>query len=347
MDVRLVYNPVAGRYDAGKALQRVIDFLQAQGWEVSVSRTQGPGDATVYAREAVKEGADIVVAVGGDGTLGEVASGLAHSDCALGVLPVGTGNVWAHMLGLPVWTPNRPSALLEAARTLVEGKRFPIDLGQMGNRYFVLWTGVGFDAQVVHDVEPHRELRRQFGNLAYFVTAITLSLQLRGTPVTVSVDGKMTQQRAVLILVTNVQFYGRPWRVAPEARMDDGLLEVYIFKGGGTLNVVGHVVSVLRGRQLHNPNIEVHHGREVVIRSEKPLPVHVDGDPAGYTPITISVMPKTLQVIVPPSSSDFLFGDAKASDARRVALGQRILDNLRERRQHLLGEKSAKGKAIV
>ncbi|MGM0401389.1 MAG: diacylglycerol/lipid kinase family protein [Chloroflexota bacterium] len=330
MDVRLVYNPVAGQHDVEKALRQVVDFLESRGWEISISRTRGPGDATLYAREAVAEGTDVVVAVGGDGTLGEVATGLAKSNSALGVLPVGTGNVWAHMLGIPVWTPNRRSALLEAARILVEGRRVPIDLGRVADRYFVLWTGVGFDAQIAHDVEPQRELRRQLGNLAYFISALSLGLQLRGTRMTVSIDGRTVHRRAFLILVTNVQFYGGTWRVAPQAKLDDGLLEVYIARGGSAWDAVRHAVSVLQGRQLEDPEIDVYRGKQIAIHSEEILPVHVDGDPSGYTPVTISVVPKALQVIVPSQGSESLFEGFEPSNDERLSLGQRILDNLRQ-----------------
>lgn len=337
MNVRLVYNPVAGQHDVREALQRVVDFLESQGSNVSISRTKGAGDATRYAREAAIEGTDIVVAVGGDGTLGEVATGLAGSDCALGVLPVGTGNVWAHMLDIPVWTPNHRSALLEAAHILVEGKRAPIDLGRVRDRYFVLWTGVGLDAQITHDVEPYRELRRQLGNLPYVFSAISLGLQLRGTRTTVSVDGQTVRRRAFLVLITNVQFYGGAWRVAPQAKLDDGLLEVYIARGGNAWDVVRHVISVLRGKQLENPEIDVYRGSQVTIRCDRSLPVQVDGEPAGYTPVTVSVVPKALQVIIPSQGCETLFEGFKASDEEEVPLGQRILNNLRQEGQRFLG----------
>ncbi|MFP3895451.1 MAG: diacylglycerol/lipid kinase family protein [Anaerolineales bacterium] len=307
MNLRLVYNPVAGQHDVEEPLRQVVNFLESQGSEVSVSRTRESGDAAAYARAAADEGSDIVVAVGGDGTLGEVATGLARSNSALGVLPVGTGNVWAHMLGIPVWTPNHRSALLEAAHILVEGKRVPIDLGQVEDRYFVLWTGVGFDAQIAHEVEPQRELRRQLGNLAYFISALSLGLQLRGTRTTISVDGDTVQQRAILVLVTNVQFYGGTWRVAPQAKLDDGLLEVYVFKGGNALDVARHVISVLQGKQLEDPEIDVYRGKQITVQGEETLPVHVDGDPSGYTPVTISVASKALQVIVPSQGCESLF----------------------------------------
>ena len=129
MKVQLIYNPVAGRRDIKDDLLRVRSFLQSKGWEVALRSTMGPGDATTYAREAVATQCDMAVAVGGDGTLGEVANGLVGSDCIMGVLPIGTGNVWAHMMDLPLWTPVSRSALLDAAQVLVDGQVHEIDLG--------------------------------------------------------------------------------------------------------------------------------------------------------------------------------------------------------------------------
>ena len=338
MKVQLIYNPVAGQRNVADDLAKVITFLESHGWETTLRKTLGPGDATTYAREAVAEHCDMVVSVGGDGTLGEVATGLAGSDCTLGVLPVGTGNVWAHMLGLPVWTPIYRSALMDAARVLLEGQTHPIDLGKAGSRYFVLWAGIGFDAQVAHDIEPHREMRRTLGQVPYYVTAIALSLGMRGTRVTVVVDGKAVRHRAVLILVSNAQLYGHSWRVAPQAQLDDGLLDVYIFKGSNTLDVFRHFALLVLGKHLKDPKIEIYQAKRVEIRGEKPLPLHMDGDPAGHTPVTISVVPKALRVSVPSSASASLFQEGGGTGEEVLSLAQRIAARLRYERERLYEE---------
>ena len=338
MKVQVIYNPVAGTRDVGDDLRKAIDFLESQGWDVTLRETFGGGDATTYAREAVANHCDMVIAVGGDGTLGEVATGLAHSDCALGVLPVGTGNVWAHMLGLPVWSPINRSALMDAARILLEGKTRRIDLGKAGERYFVLWSGIGFDAQIAHDIEPHREIRRSLGNLTYVVTAIALSLGLRGTRVTVSIDGKTVRERALMILVTNAQLYGPSWRLAPEAQLDDGLLEVYIFKGSNTLDVLRHFFLLLLGKHQKSPKIESYRATRVEIRGEKPLPLHLDGDPFGHTPVTITVVPEALHVVAPSWASRTLFRDGGFGDDEDMSLAQRIAARLRYERERLRKE---------
>ncbi len=333
MKAQLIYNPVAGPRDVHSDLTQVVTYLETQGWQVNMRQTLGPGDAITYAREAVANHCDIAVAVGGDGTLGEVANGLVGTDCALGVLPIGTGNVWAHMLGLPVWSATHRAALMDAARVLVEGQTHRIDLGRVGDRYFVLWTGIGLDAEVARGVEPHRDIRRNLGNLTYWVTTIALTLGMRGSRVTVVIDGKAIRQRTFLILVTNAQLYADSWRVAPQAQLDDGLLDVYIFKGRSVVDVLRHMIMILLGRHLQDPKVESFRARRVEIRGEKSLPLHVDGEPHGHTPASIVVVPKALRVIVPTWASGSLFEDGEPEPKETLSLAQRIVERLRYERE--------------
>ncbi|HHX45623.1 MAG TPA: diacylglycerol kinase family lipid kinase [Chloroflexi bacterium] len=332
MKAMMIYNPVAGQRDMADELRQVIAYLEGQRWEVTLRRTLGPGDATTYAREAVVHGFDMAIAVGGDGTLGQVATGLAGSRCILGVLPVGTGNVWAHMLGLPQWSPLSPrTTLLDAARVLVEGEVHAVDLGMAGDRYFMLWAGIGFDAQVTRGVEPHREIRRSLGNLTYVIATIALSLGLRGTRVTVTIDGRSMRQRLIMAVVSNAQLYGPTVRLAPQAQIDDGELDVYLFKGDNLLDGVRHLASVLVGRHHRNPKVAIYRARHVALHAARPLPVHLDGEPIGYTPVSISVAPRALRVIVPSWASGSLFTDG--GGAEEASLARRIAERLRAQRE--------------
>ena len=290
-----------------------------------------------YAREAAAAGDDMVVVVGGDGTLGEVATGLVGSDCVLGVLPVGTGNVWAHMVGLPVWAPTNRDALMDAAQILVQGDPREIDLGRIGDRYFALWAGIGFDAQVALDVEPHREIRRSLGNVTYMVTALALTLAMRGTRVTVAIDGRALRQRALLILISNAQLYGPSFRLAPQAQLDDGLLDVYIFKGVSTLDYFRHLLLMILGKHMGHPNLEVYRAKRVEVRGDKPLPIHIDGDPHGYTPTTITVAHKAVRVVMPTWASRSLFKGGAGMETQ-LSLAQRIAERLRYERERLVEE---------
>ena len=331
--IKVIVNPIAGRGLAGRLLPKLRQQLAAHTLDCDLVCTEEPGHGAVLAEQALSEGFETIVAVGGDGTLGEVATGLAGSDCILGALPTGTGNVWAHMLRLPHRTPTTRSTLMDAARVLVDGEVHRIDLGEAAGRYFVLWTGIGLDAQVARGVEPHREIRRNLGGLAYFVTLVALSLVLRGTRMTVVIDGKAVRQRVILILVANAQLYGPSVPIAPKAQLDDGLLDVCIFKGDRMLDVVRHIVMILSGQHLRDPKVETYRARRVEIRGEKSLPIHMDGDPVGQTPVTITVAPKALRVIVPRWASGSLFQEGAPSGEESLSLAQRIAQRLRYERE--------------
>jgi YegS/Rv2252/BmrU family lipid kinase len=313
MQVQVIHNPVAGQHDMRKAVDDAVAYLSAQGCDVTLCQTLGEGDAITYAREAVSQRCDMVIAAGGDGTVGQVVNGIVGSECILGVLPIGTANVWARTLGLPLWSHGRPgTSLVDAAKMLMAGEVHRIDLGKCTQQdgresYFILWSGIGFDAQVTREVEPHREIRRNLGNITYYVAMFALGLTLRGTRLTMVVDGKAVRQRAFMIVVSNVQLYGGSVMVAPQAQLDDGYLDMYVFKGSDMLDAARQLANVFAGKHLQDPTIEAYRARSVVIRAERPLPLQIDGEPSGYTPVSISVLPKALRVMMPSSASPSLF----------------------------------------
>jgi len=336
MRALLVFNPVAGQRDVAADLERVLRFFDAHGWETTLRQTRGEGDGITYAREAASEGYDLTIAVGGDGTIGEVASGLVGSDCVMGVLPVGTGNLWAHMLGLPVWTPIYRDALLDAARVLVNGQPHGIDIGRANDRHFILWAGVGFDAQLAHDVEPHRDVRRSIGKLAYIIVGLVSTIRLRGTRLTITVDGKAYRQRAIMAVVSNAQLYGA-FEIAPQAQLDDGLLDIYVFKGVSTLDAFYHLFLLLTGKHTSATKVDNYRGKQVSIRADHPLPLHMDGDPHGYSPVDIEVLPQAVRVIVPKWASQSLF-ERGQFDEQAPSLGARIATRLNYERTRLRQE---------
>ncbi len=325
MRAQLIVNPAAGMHYTEGLVETVARYLGDHGWDVAIRRTLGRGDGITYAREAASANMDVAIAMGGDGTLGEVASGLAHTDCKLGLIPMGTGNVWAHMVGIPTWSVRNKNAVLEAARVLVEGQTRQVDMGQSGDRYFMLWSGIGFDAQVVQEVERRRTLRKSVGNLADLVAAFVVGASLRGTRTTVVLDGKAMRQRIIFALVCNAQLYGRAFRVAPQARLDDGVLDVFLFKGGSMLDALRHAASVLVNLHAKDPKIEYHRAQQIDIHSEHPLPLHLDGDPAGATPAHISVAHRAIAVIFPQSAPASLFENDE-QEPEESSLMQRLLD---------------------
>jgi len=319
MKAMLIFNPVAGQRDVRRELALVADYLGGRGWQVFVRETSRPGEAVLHAREALSLGCQRVFAVGGDGTVNEVLQPLVNTPVALGVLPIGTGNVWAAELGLiPTPTLIHRANLLEAARKLVEGKVVRVDVGQIrvdspaqilaprepwsekGERFFLLWAGIGLDALVTQEITL--EMKRRWGALAFVAVAIAMAPRFSGARATLWADGRPMRRRVILILVSNVRLYAGLVKVAPSAFLNDGLLDLYIFKGRGFGSTLRHVFSVLSGRQHRDPRIEHRRVHKVRIRPRELLFVQVDGEAVGLTPVEVAVLPRALHVLAPPGS---------------------------------------------
>jgi len=309
MDARLIYNPTAGPRDVTAELERVCAFFVKEGWTVELSRTEGPGDAVRMAREAALEHRDAVIVAGGDGTVNEVVNGLVGSDTALGVLPVGTGNLWAKQLHVPTYTLANPSRLRDAARGLVAAQVRAIDVGRVDGHAFLCWASAGLDAQVTTEMEPRNRTTKRLGALPYLVAAVIVGQDFHGVPTTITLDGDPVRGRMLLLVANNIQQYGGLVEVAPRAKLDDGLLDVFVFKGLGFGYVVRHLFRVLSQRYLEDPEIVHRQARRIEIEAEEPLPVQVDGDPLGRTPVDIRVVPRALRILAPPTMPSDLLAD--------------------------------------
>jgi len=307
MKAQVIFNPVAGQRDARPDLDQAIAYFESQGWGISLRETLGRGDATAYAREAVAMGCDAVLVVSGDGTLGEAIKGLLETDVALGILPVGLTNVWARQLGLPVWSPISRHYLVESAVAMTQSHVRRMDVGRVNGRCFIFCAGVGFDARVTEMVEPHPMAKRRLGHLAYAIAAIVEVLSFVGTKATITIDGEILRGRVLLLIASNAQLYSGFVRVAPNACLDDGLLDVCVFRGQGTWTMLSHVIRLLAGKHMQDPKVVYYRARRIEIETVTPMPVHADGDPVGSTPVIIEIIPRSLNVLVPPSASEELF----------------------------------------
>lgn len=312
----LIFNPAAGARDVRRELGQVIAFLEQRDWQVDLRETRGVTDATTFARQAVTAGKETVLVVGGDGTINEVVNGLAGSEVAVGLLPAGTGNVWAMEMRLPIPSPIRWHTLLDATRSLVQGEVRHIDLGRVKGRYFLLWGGIGLDAQVTQRMEPRTRTTKKLGALAYAVAAFLVAKDFRGTRTRVVADGQKIRTRSMLIIISNAQLYARIARVASRAYLDDGLLDVCVFKGSGLPMTLLHVAHILAGRHLQDPRVAYIQARQVIVETKRPLPVQVDGDHIGTTPVTFEAVPRALRIIVPPEVPSWLFVGSGERPAR-------------------------------
>jgi YegS/Rv2252/BmrU family lipid kinase len=255
------------------------------------------------AREAAATGAAVVFACGGDGTINEVVNGLAGSECALGVLRGGMGDVFAREAGVP----RAPEAAL---RVLIDGERRRFDLGLANERRFLMMAGIGFDAAVVRAV-PRRP-KRLLGSTSYALWGAWTLARYRPRRVLLRIDGDELETRLYWLLLGNTRSYGGVARIAVSARADDGRLEAYVFEGGGLGRVAGHAMRIARGRLEGAPGVSRRRVQTLEVISAG-LPVQVDGEYAGETPMRFAVAPAALDVLLPRGGAAALFGGQRSA----------------------------------
>lgn len=294
--LHLVYNPVAGRGRAALALDRTRAFLDAAGVAYTLATTTGPGHATELTR-AMPPGATIV-AVGGDGTVHEVVRGIVRSgtnhtppDKILATLPVGSGDDFAFAMGIP------RDDLDAALQRLVHGTVTSIDVGDVNGEPFVNALGVGFDAEVAHRVAHAPRFLKGLG--AYLYAVVTTLGRLDASHVVVTIDGvEAYAGKALLVACQNGPRTGGSFLFAPEARNDDGMLDVVVAGAFDKLGTLGILPKVMRGRHVGHPKVHLFRGKDVRLTWERPQHAHAEGEqlPPG-TAFHVTLRPGALQVL--------------------------------------------------
>ncbi len=281
-------------------LDRVAYLWRDSGWEVEIAATTAPGDATRHAQQAAERGYGAVVAAGGDGTVNEVMNGLIGSSTALGVLPLGTVNIWAREMGLSM-------DILKAAASLTESKLTQIDVGMAGNRYFLLMAGIGFDAAVTATVNSDE--KKRLGAAAYIKQAVQVAWNFRGTRPKLKIDGKRVRGKILMVTIGNTQLYGGVVKFTADAKIDDGLLDVCVIKGEGMLSAPRRLISIFARHYNRDPQLQYFCGKQIEIRGQrgKDLPIQVDGDYLGQTPMIFRIVPNSLSILVPPNADRSLW----------------------------------------
>jgi diacylglycerol kinase (ATP) len=289
----LACNPASGGGRGARALPGVVERLRRAGVElVEVHRTASLDDARKAACDAATE-VDAVVAMGGDGTIGACASGLAAAGpdarAALGVVPAGGGNDLARALGLPTGDP------LAAAGLLPGLPRRRVDLATADGRRFLNVAGAGFDAEV--NRLANTRLRRAPTALRYAGALLAKLAVERPARFTLTLDGRRQELAAWLVVVANGRSYGGGMRVAPGTRLDDGVLDVVVVGGLSRAGFLTTFPKVYAGRHLEHPLVQAHHARRVELAADRPRAVYADGEHAGELPMAFHVEPSALAVL--------------------------------------------------
>lgn len=281
-------NPISGRGKGAGVATEVAEGLRRMGIPTELHLTRGRGDARYHLRCTAPE-TDLVVSVGGDGTLSEVLSGIMNPDIPVGVIPMGTANCLGQALGLP----RDVHRALEVFRS---NKTRRLDVARVNDSLSFLVTGVGLDGMAVREVERRR--RGPITKASYARALMRCWFGYQPPRLQVELDGVTLPDEYGLVLVANTTHYGGLLRLSPETRLDDGLWEVYLFPTGSRRELVSSAARGMFGT-LPAGAVELKRAKQIRIRSEEPVPFQVDGDYRGETPVEIEVSTTQYNLIVP------------------------------------------------
>lgn len=285
--IRVIANPAAGRGRAALALPGIRVALAEHGID-DVRLTLRAGDEARLAREAIADGVDTVIAVGGDGTLSQVGGELTGSQCRLVPIAAGTGNDFAKTLALPARNARA------MARLAVAGTDVAIDVGRVDDTLFLNVAGFGFDAAVIADIAGGSLLR---GDASYVAAALRQLFVYRG--LAVRMPGESNARNRLLLVFANGRHYGGSFRIAPEASLTDGELDVVVIGDASPLRRARLFAAAMRGSHLALPEVESSRGSALTIRFRAPPIYEADGElrRAASTAVEVACLPRALRVI--------------------------------------------------
>ncbi len=290
-NVVLVVNPSAGRGSGARLAPEVVRELRRLGVDAEMRLTARPRHAIELVAAAVADGASEVLVAGGDGTIFEAVNGMlakGPTRCALGIVPIGTGNDFVKMLGLTDWRV--------ACTRIAAGQTRQVDIGRCGAHYFANGVGVGFDAQVAHLANGIGWLS---GTPVYALALLRiLAFDYRRPQMRITHDAGELDQRVTLVAIANGRCYGGAFQVAPRASLDDGLLELVVAEGLSRTRVLGLLPRVLKGTHLDHPAVVALRSRQVQIHASTPVVVHADGEilDLNATTVDVELLPGALRV---------------------------------------------------
>jgi len=298
---RVIVNPAAGAYSTYRKWPRINKLLRHVGLAFDFEYTEGVGHAIELARAATSDGCQYLVAVGGDGTVNEVANGILHStdsgNVMLGIVNTGTGSDFIRSAGIP-------RHYSDACSFLTSRRRLVIDVGvvqfrrngQTLQRYFVNAAGVGFDATVAQATE---KLPKFFGGtIPYLVGLVKTLFSYQNKPVVLNIENEVETGRILNVAVANGGYVGGGMHIAPEAELDDSLFEVVIVGDIGKFELLKALPTVYKGTHVDHPKVSMRKARRITVESPERILVYADGELLGEGPASFWLLPAALSVVV-------------------------------------------------
>jgi len=300
LKTELIINLTAGGGKPRPHLKTIFKYLKENGFNFKVSYTSHHGEATELAQKAADNGAELIVSVGGDGTVNEIVNGIMKSknNPSLGIIPLG----WANDF---IKSVNIPYDLTQACQILVQGKTKKIDIGVINSQiYFANICGVGFDAEVAQYANQMKNRHPNWRILSAFIYVFATVKKLLSPfsyhNLKIKFDGQEIHSKILFIAISNGKIYGGRFNITPEAILDDGLLEICLVEEMGRFKYLSIIPRVFKGTHASIKGVNFYRAKEVVIQSSEPVLAQVSGEVIeGQKNYIITLLPKSLKLIVP------------------------------------------------
>lgn len=283
----LLANPKARR--GGEGVGEALDVLRGAGMELFVEEIGNSKEIADHVRRHAGD-VDLVILGGGDGTINAGLASLLEARLPLGILPLGTANNTARTLEIP-------TELADAAKVIALGATRRIDVGQVGDRYFLTTASIGLSVRITKELSGAS--KRRWGPLAYGVAAIRTLSRVHAFDADIQYDGGSRRLRAIQIMVGNGRHYGAALTVAEDAEPDDALLDCYAIEAVPWWRLIGLLPALKRGRQGEKADVQAITARTIRIETREPHSIDADGELVGKTPATFTTLPAALEVFAP------------------------------------------------
>lgn len=291
--IQAIINPISGVGSKRKIPKMIEEACEKKGYPLQIFFTEYAGHASELTKQAIKENVDLIIAVGGDGTVNEIAQAMIHSEAALGIIPKGSGNGLARELHIPMDSKR-------ALDMLIKGHVITIDCCKANERVFFTTCGVGFDAAVSQKFS--KEKKR--GSLTYVKNTVEEYLSYKPEVYELLIDNQTIREKAFLVACANASQYGNNAYIAPHANIQDGKMDVTILSPFTPLDIAPLAVQLFTKQLERNSKIKTLRASQVTIIRQKEGMMHLDGEPImAEDRIDISIIPKALKVITPEQVS--------------------------------------------
>jgi YegS/Rv2252/BmrU family lipid kinase len=279
-----------------KQLSRAAQILREAGHDTWIVPTQGPGTAGAIARRHIAEGAELILSAGGDGTINEVAGGVAHSNVPLGILPAGTANVLANELGIGGGMERAAAGLDECVATRVSMGRLRCMNGAERTRLFLLMAGIGLDARIVYNLSM--PLKARFGKAAYWIAGFSL-LGRTLDEFELEVDGRKFE--CSFALISKVRNYGGDLEIAQDTNLLEDRFEVVLFEGRSSVRYLKYLARVAARKLAGVKGVTLMHATRVCMPgvADRRIYIQADGEYAGHLPAQVELVPDALTLLIP------------------------------------------------